>query len=197
VKGRRVDAFFAISAYLMAVLISRIIKLAVFAPRPYLEGEPGYEVAGIPKLLPLVLIAALMLGSLLPKWHRTFFLLATSVAFLFGMSIVLDVVPATRGLDAFPSGHAAGALAAAVIAIVLTRSNRAWPAIVVGSLVIVLGVGISRIYLGAHYPADILAGWAVGLGSVATVWLLLKSRLNLAIRSRAIVHFAPRHLANL
>jgi undecaprenyl-diphosphatase len=70
-----------------------------------------------------------------------------------------------RNNSSFPSGHAAGAAAAAVM--VSRRHGRlgavAW--------FIALWVMLSRIYLGRHYPADVLTGAL--LGSVAS-WLVLR-----------------------
>jgi undecaprenyl-diphosphatase len=66
---------------------------------------------------------------------------------------------------AFPSGHSMGAAAVyGALAIVLaTRFPRIkWPAIGVCTA-IVAGVGLSRSYLGVHYPSDVLAGWALGV----------------------------------
>ena len=66
-----------------------------------------------------------------------------------------------------PSSHAANSMAVAlVLAIVLRRTN---PWIFSVPLV----VGWSRVYLGRHYPIDVLAGWFVGIVSVCmTLWLL-------------------------
>ncbi len=66
----------------------------------------------------------------------------------------------------FPSGHALfaacfyGALAAVVAAGIRKPVWRA--AIWVGALCMILGIGLSRIYLGVHYPTDVLAGYLVG-----------------------------------
>lgn len=61
----------------------------------------------------------------------------------------------------FPSGHAMGSATLAAVVIVLAWHTRwRWPVIAAMSAFVLL-VGISRVYLGVHYPSDILAGWAV------------------------------------
>ena len=60
------------------------------------------------------------------------------------------------GTFSLPSNHAVNAATAAAFLGMLFPSTR-W---VVGIL-LVLG-GISRVYLGSHYPTDVLAGWCLG-----------------------------------
>ena len=73
----------------------------------------------------------------------------------------------------FPSGHAMSSMALAVAAAVLAWPTRwRWPVTILGGLFTLL-VGISRAYLGVHYPSDILAGWAASLAWVIGVSLAL------------------------
>ena len=55
-----------------------------------------------------------------------------------------------------PSTHAATAFAAAV-AVSLVHPRLRWPLVVLASL-----VSVSRVWLGVHYPTDVLAGAALG-----------------------------------
>ena len=67
----------------------------------------------------------------------------------------------------FPSGHTLAAVALyGLLAILLWRGRHRWWALL--SAVWVLVVGLSRIYLGVHYPSDVVASLALG-----TLWLVL------------------------
>lgn len=80
----------------------------------------------------------------------------------------------------FPSGHSF--LSAAVyltIGALLTRviedmRTRVFVLLVAMSLTVL--VGFSRVYLGVHYPSDVLAGWTLGLCWAALCWLVVWSR---------------------
>jgi len=78
---------------------------------------------------------------------------------------LLDPVVVERGFS-FPSGHSAtGMVAYGVLAVVVARS--ALPAaarvvVVSACALIVALIGLSRVWLGVHYPTDVIAGWAAG-----------------------------------
>ncbi len=77
----------------------------------------------------------------------------------------------------FPSGHAFGATVfyglLAYLAYVHLPSP--WNIIIPAVLVaVILLVGISRVYLGAHFPSDVVMAWIVGVISLAIIIKLLK-----------------------
>jgi membrane-associated phospholipid phosphatase len=66
----------------------------------------------------------------------------------------------------FPSGHAMGAATLATALLCLAwRGPFHWPAVILLPL-FALTVGVARVYLGVHYPSDILAGFAVAVAWV-------------------------------
>lgn len=75
---------------------------------------------------------------------------------------------------AFPSGHstaaAAGWLGVALVVVPLTRRAALRVATVTVAVLLVVLVGLSRIYLGVHAATDVLGGWALGAGWVAATW---------------------------
>ncbi len=86
----------------------------------------------------------------------------------------LHALEGVRGLfDAptdfsFPSGHAAGGFAFAAfvttLLLVRPRTARTLP-VAAGLFVLAAGIAMSRVYLGCHFPGDVLAGSLVGLGT--------------------------------
>lgn len=79
----------------------------------------------------------------------------------------------------FPSGHAMGSMTLAVVVALLAWPTR-WRWIVVGAVTFFVAmVGLSRIYLGVHYPSDILAGWlAASVWAVGCYGLAFKGHLH-------------------
>lgn len=92
-----------------------------------------------------------------------------------------DLVPHATMVytQSFPSGHA---MLSAVVYLTLgallarTQAEPTVKAYLLLAIALTLTVGISRVYLGVHWPTDVLAGWAVGacwalLWWVITIWL--------------------------
>jgi len=73
----------------------------------------------------------------------------------------------------FPSGHAMAtmALAAALVA-ALWYTRWRIHAIIMG-VVYVLIIGLTRLYLGVHYPTDVIGGWLIGAAWIAVVFAVL------------------------
>ncbi|WP_348233825.1 phosphatase PAP2 family protein [Trichocoleus sp. DQ-U1] len=79
---------------------------------------------------------------------------------------------------AFPSGHAMSSMTLIAALVILTwNSNWCWLVLAVGS-VFVLAIGWTRIYLGVHFPSDILAGWMVSIAWSIGVSLLIQPHLT-------------------
>ncbi len=75
----------------------------------------------------------------------------------------------------FPSGHAMGAavtyltLAALIVRTERRRRLKAYVLFIAVSLTLI--IGLSRIYLGVHWPTDVLAGWCAGSAWALICWL--------------------------
>lgn len=74
----------------------------------------------------------------------------------------------------FPSGHALLSTLLAVLWAALWARRAWWPLLALYPLLI----GASRVYLGVHWPSDVLAGWVVG-AAVAAAWCLVAGRAPL------------------
>jgi membrane-associated phospholipid phosphatase len=129
---------------------------------------------------PILLVALWRNGR-----HVSALLFAGSVLGGFGLSSVLKVALARARPDrwkalvvestfSFPSGHAVmstvffGGLAAIVFHVSRDRTRRL--AAVAGATIAVFSVAASRVYLGAHWATDTIAGVMVGL-----IWVLIYS----------------------
>ena len=89
---------------------------------------------------------------------------------------------ATVSNMSFPSGHAASSaliyLTLAALASQLVRRRRARNAMIGAAILLVGAIGASRVYLGVHWPSDVLAGWSFG-----TLWAVGWWRATAAARA--------------
>jgi undecaprenyl-diphosphatase len=77
----------------------------------------------------------------------------------------------------FPSAHSATSVAVyATLTLLAARAvnGRLRVAMAVAGGLVVVAIGLTRIYLGAHYPTDVLAGWLTGAVIVLGSWTLAR-----------------------
>lgn len=77
----------------------------------------------------------------------------------------------------FPSGHALGALCFyGALAIILSVPAKRVARLLIWTVAVLLvaGIGLSRIYLGVHYPSDVVAGYSAAIVWLGTVYIIDK-----------------------
>ena len=89
----------------------------------------------------------------------------------------------------FPSGHSVGAvvLYGMVTYLLWKHLHTLWQRVLViaTSILLIGGIGASRVYIGVHYPTDVAAGYLVGLFWLLTV-IATNEYLNWAGRKQAV-----------
>ena len=136
------------------------------------------ELGSLPVAAAIVLGASILLASK-RRWTEI-------VCLVIGLALVYAAVHITKGaidrprpagslidtsLSSYPSGHAAYATAWIAVAVVLTRRLGlvASGTLVFVAIGIAAAVGLSRIYLRAHYWSDVAGGWGIGCGIFAAL----------------------------
>jgi undecaprenyl-diphosphatase len=169
-------------------------------------------IIGITKLgnpLALVLICLGVESYLLYNRRRQATRLGLATASAIGLNYVLKVLfgrarPALWdriihvGHHSFPSGHAMVSMVIyGFISYILAEQFPQWrKQISALSAVLILAIGFSRLYLGVHWPTDVLAGYAIGLAWLIACILTLevqpKYTAELRNKSNLIPRLQPR-----
>jgi undecaprenyl-diphosphatase len=160
--------------------------------------EAGRDLTALGSTVVLVLVVASVVGLLIlqRKLHMAWLVVAASVGGVILSTVMKEafarerpnVVPHLMDVftPSFPSGHAM--MSAAVyltLGALLARSVTGWQSrvfCVFIAVVLTVLVGISRVYLGVHYPTDVLAGWTAG-----AIWAMLCWAVALWLQRRGAV----------
>jgi undecaprenyl-diphosphatase len=150
--------------------------------------EAGRDLTALGGVVVLFLVTAAVLGFLLlaRKYHAVLLLLVATLGGLLISSLLKNyyerprpaVVPYLSYVysSSFPSGHS---MLSAVVYLTLgsllahlAERRRLKIYCVAVAMLLTFLVGASRVYLGVHYPTDVLAGWAAGLAWAVLCWLV-------------------------
>ncbi len=156
-------------------------------PKAFEESMRDMTALGGVTVLTLVVVAATLV-LLFHRKHRQALVFAATIAATFVSSELLkhvynrprpDLVPHGSYVysASFPSGHstlsAATYLTLATVIASLEPERGTKALIYVVAVLVVMAVGFSRIYLGVHWPSDVLAGWALGSAWAFVAWIAL------------------------
>lgn len=174
------DGFFWDLPVLVAIHTTSQAQLDVFAVTLTKFGS-------FPVVLFIISLIGLVLLSV-RRWRSLIYLLTTILGSALINRTVKELMHRVRPqlwnspspeLDyAFPSGHAMTSMTlVAALAFLTWGTAWSWLIVVFGSLY-VLAIAWTRLYLGVHFPSDILAGWMVSVAWAIGVGLILKPRLT-------------------
>ncbi|MCC6346294.1 MAG: glycosyltransferase family 39 protein [Nitrospirales bacterium] len=177
---------------IMPVLTGRGVLLLFLYPLALSwKGYKEKRVQGTTLLFDAVFWALLMafLSFLMTDWisneMKNIFLRARPCKALQGVNVLVGCTSS----GSMPSNHASGAFAMAFALFYCTRKHVSWKAGVYPFVVAAL-ISYSRVYVGVHYPSDILAGGMVGaVVSLVMVALLHRVRTVYRIRPASAVLF--------
>jgi undecaprenyl-diphosphatase len=152
--------------------------------------EVGIDITALGSFAVLLLLVLAVAGFLwIHQQKRLMLLLLFSTGGGFALNSLMkrifarprpSVVPHLREVftPSFPSGHAAlSAIVYLTIGVLLfevVKGRKARIYCLVIAMIATGLVGFSRVYLGVHYPSDVLAGWATGIAWAAACWVAVQ-----------------------
>jgi undecaprenyl-diphosphatase len=145
---------------------------------------------GSTTVLTLVVLVTASFLALRRRFRSALFVLAATALGALAVTLVKALIARSRpdlierlmeeASHSFPSGHAAnGAIVYLTLATLIFPVVRGWRmrGFVLAVAMLLVGlIGISRVYLGVHWPSDVLAGWAFG-SCWALLWWGIELRL--------------------
>lgn len=164
--------------------------------------EAGLDLTALGSPVVLILTVTAVVGFMcLQRQYRLAFFTELTIASGSALAILLKyaiardrpaIVPHLREVTtpSFPSGHVMVSavvyltLGTLLMQIVTRRVAKLY--CLMAAMLLTFLVGVSRIYLGVHYPTDVLAGWMAGIGWALGCWIGVQSIPN-ALNSNRVV----------
>lgn len=155
---------------------------------PWWLGELARDITSLGSALMVITMTLLVSGFLLlRKQYGRVLLIVLTIGGGYALNKTLklafdrtrpDIVPhlVEVSTSSFPSGHS---MASSVVYITLaallaqaSQSRREKIYIILAAFFLTFVIGLSRVFLGVHYPTDVLAGWSAGTAWALVCWLI-------------------------
>jgi undecaprenyl-diphosphatase len=141
------------------------------------------------EVIPFIILSLILVSVLLiRKDFRNFLIASVSLVFGFFLESFFKIIIhrarpenilISETTFSFPSSHATLSLIFFFLLIFLFRKEikdkYAEILFTIVCVFLIILIGVSRIYLGAHWPTDVFAGWTLGLFCVSSVILVINS----------------------
>lgn len=173
----------------------RMILLAMREPGDLSDPIGSHQIEEMGRDLTALGGFTILTGLTLASIGVTLFLGKPKIALIIGIAITGGILLTSlikRGFDrprpdlvphgvvvsnaSFPSGHAMmSAIVYLTLGLLLARTQPSRGLriyLIALSVLLTLLVGISRIYLGVHWPTDVLAGWTLGAAWALVFWVI-------------------------
>lgn len=185
----------------ISVIDQPVLDAAVGARTPFRsELATDFTDLGGPVAMPIITVVVAV--GLALAWRRWTPVVLMAIASLGSLAMTVSgkqltararppeslAVPPFESSPSFPSGHTLNAtviLGLTAYLLVVRINRKRWRAVVILVLgLVIVGMGLSRVFLGHHWLTDVVAGWAVGLGWLASVVIGHRGKVTVDRRRR-------------